>query len=111
MVYLCNAFSLNMLINPKDVSVQIKEVSSSEVSDALTNGKLTSAVGHADTARVFSSILGADVQANRCNVELNHSDECYVGQYIGPRLPEGATQLPEGAKILWYRIKVTINKT
>ena len=27
-----------------------------------------------------------------------------MGQYSGPRLPEGSTSLPEGATIKWYLI-------
>jgi hypothetical protein len=90
----------------KDTTIHIKEVLPSEVRDAFVNGKLTSAVGHPDTARIFSSILGVDITTNRCNVTLNRNDYIYVGQYIGPRLPEGATQLPEGASILWYKVQV-----
>lgn len=63
-----------------------------------------SAVGHADTAAVFASILGRPVAVNRVNVKLEPDVLLMVGQYIGPRLPEGATTLPEGASIEWWTV-------
>lgn len=70
--------------------------------------RVESCVGHADTARVFSGILGRNVQPNRCNVTLDtcQEDVLLVGQYRGPRLPEGATQLPEGASISWFLVEL-----
>jgi hypothetical protein len=44
---------------------------------------------------------------NRVNVSLKPGDAAIVGQYIGPRLPEGATTLPEGATIKWLLTEVT----
>ena len=66
--------------------------------------EIISAVGHANTAAVFSGILGIPVEANRTNVKLKHGDVALIGQYIGPRLDEGATKLPEGARIEWWMI-------
>jgi len=66
----------------------------------------TSAVGHADTASVFENTLGLPVPVQRTNVVLGKGDEILVGQYSGPRLPEGATELPEGATIKWCLVTV-----
>ena len=63
---------------------------------------VVSVVGHADTAAVFSTVLGRDVPYNRATIKLADGDHLLVGQYIGPRLPEGATSLPEGATIEWW---------
>ena len=65
---------------------------------------IESAVGHADTAAVFSAILGRLVAANRVNVKLEAGVVLLVGQYIGQRLPEGASTLPEGARIEWWTV-------
>jgi hypothetical protein len=62
--------------------------------------ELVSIVGHEDTAR----ILG--VPFNRKSVKLREGDKLYVAQYDGPRLPEGATALPEGAKFIWYEVRI-----
>ena len=67
----------------------------------------TSAVGHADTAAVFSNVLGVPVACNRATVSMKDGDVALVGQYSGPRLPEGVTQLPEGAAIKWVVVGVT----
>lgn len=101
---LLNAFSFNMV---KDYPVQIhaKEASLEEAR-ALVAKDFKSAVGHADTANVFASQLGTDVPANRVTVALEKGDTALVGQYRGPRLPEGASELPEGATIQWLLIDI-----
>ena len=64
--------------------------------------EIESVVGHADTAAVFSAVLVRPVAVNRVSVQLDHDVLLLIGQYIGPRLPEGATTLPEGARIEWW---------
>ena len=98
---LSNSFSLNML-DIKDFSLlQVKRVMGSEVPKDVV-----SAVGHQDTARVLGKLLGFEVECKRTTIKLEMGDVLYVGQYSGPRLPEGATELPEGAQIDFYRIIV-----
>ena len=97
-----NAFSLNMLDGNADVVV--REVSQATAA-SLASG-CTSAVGHADTAAVFEAVLGVPVPCNRATVALKEGDVALVGQYSGPRLPEGATALPEGATIKWMVVAV-----
>ena len=86
------------------------------------------AVGHANTAAVIDAMLGLHftplrddgwLQSSpegvyttaayisptyRTSVTLAAGDVAYVAQFIGPRLPEGATALPEGATIVWYKV-------
>ena len=101
-MFLLNAFSLNMLVGNADITV--REVSQ-KVAACLADA-CTSAVGHADTAAVFSSVLGVEIPCNRATVALKEGDVVLVGQYSGPRLPEGATSLPEGATIKWMVVGV-----
>lgn len=67
---------------------------------------LESAIGHADTARIVSGMLGVELPANRVNVKLAKGEKMIVAQYSGPRLPEGATTLPDGAKIEFVMVGV-----
>lgn len=67
---------------------------------------IQSAVGHAETAAVFESILNLPVHVNRINVHLKPGDKAIVGQYTGPRLPEGARALPEGAALHWLAVEI-----
>lgn len=101
--YLGNAFTLNMLREDVDFAlVRVKKVEPHEVpADAI------SVIGHADTARVIGNILGREVVPNRCNVTLTPKEVLYVAQYRGPRLPEGATELPEGAKLTFYKVDIS----
>jgi hypothetical protein len=115
-IIITNVFSLNML-NPSNwdcsdsnnntlgiMSVSLKEtLHMLNYSDAV----IESAVGHKDTAAVFSSVLGREVACNRSNVLLDDLDSVLlVGQYTGPRLPEGAMELPEGAIITWWCVGI-----
>ena len=101
-MFILNAFSLNMLVGNADIVV--REVTQ-KVAASLAPA-CTSAVGHADTAAVFSSVLGVEIPCNRATVALKDGDTALVGQYSGPRLPEGATSLPEGATIKWLVVGV-----
>lgn len=107
-IIICNAFSLNML---KDLSVA-RKVYVQPVSDPVAflaeeeerGAVVTSAVGHADTAALFAGILQREVPAVRSTVLIDNQTMLLVGQYKGPRLPEGTTVLPEGATVEWVWI-------
>lgn len=91
MMYLLNAFSLQMVDVP--CKVIFTEV------DELPSG-LTSAIGHQDTANVLG------VPMNRINVHLNAGDVAYIAQLQGGRLPEGTTKLPAGFGFKFIKIEV-----
>lgn len=110
-IYICNAFSLGMLDRetqrhaatqrrpyPVDDPVQYLRHWEAEGMDIL------SVVGHANTAAIFSDALGMKIATNRETISLTEGDFALVGQYMGPRLEEGATTLPEGARIEWWYI-------
>ena len=105
-VVIANAFSLNMLsLDVGITNIQIcptsPDVIRQEVEEA---GGFTSIVGHPDTATVFSRLLELDVPCNRATLMLEEDTILFVGQYKGPRLPEGATSLPEGARVEWAMV-------
>ena len=100
---LANAFSLNM-VKAFPVAIRVSEVSVAEAAELAAGCE--SAVGHADTANVFGSVLGCAVATNRVTVSLESGDVILVGQYRGPRLEEGATTLPQGATIQWLLVSV-----
>lgn len=111
-MYICNSFSLNML--PEWVAkgqIKFSRLSQAEAAalarTAANQHGLESAVGHADTAAVFSALLGVGVPMNRASVRLlpGIAEHMLVGQMTGPRMPEGATTLPEGAEVQWVLIK------
>lgn len=91
-----------------NVTVTVVELTAQNVKGYLLDFPETvSAVGHSDTAVVFASVLGHPVATNRATVSLVPGDAIIVGQYSGPRLPEGATTLPEGATIKWALVSVS----
>ena len=97
-----NAFSLNMIVG--DADIVVREVSRTMAASLAAH--CPNAVGHVDTAAVFSSVLGVEIPCNRVTAALEDGDVALVGQYSGPRLPEGATSLPEGATIKWLIVGV-----
>ena len=118
MLIISNAFSLQMLpqwrlsgvdsdtgdFSPVPTGLRVTPVDPSAV--LAEHGAFESAVGHADTAALFSTLLGVEVPAHRASVTLDEDTELLVGQYVGPRLPEGATTLPEGAAVRWLLVTV-----
>jgi hypothetical protein len=67
---------------------------------------VVSAIGHADTARLVGQQLGVALPADRRSVVLG-GEPVLIAQYIGPRLPEGATALPEGARIEYFMVALS----
>ena len=98
-MYLGNAFSLQMVA---DNAIICKV----EVSPEQVPVNAESIIGHKDTAAVVSTILGRNVPCNRASVMLDDEDTLYVAQVVGGRLPEGATIIPDGMEIKFYRITV-----
>ena len=107
-VIISNAFSLNMISIGGITNLEVSPTSLSNIREAIeAAGGFTSVVGHADTAVVFSNILGLEVPYNRVTFSLGKDDILFVGQHKGARLPEGATSLPEGASIEWARVNIS----
>lgn len=99
-----NAFSGNMLdLAEMPVNVMFSKV---DVETVKNIDNLESCIGHVDTAAVVSDVLGKKVDANRVTVTLKKGDCMIIAQYIGPRLTEGTTKLPEGARIEFLFAKV-----
>lgn len=107
MLYLSNAFSLQML-DKFPAEIMVREVSNWFLIEQLTICGFKSVIGHEDTARVVSTLLqDMNIPCNRENITLKKGDHLVVFQLTGGRLPEGATTLPEGFthKFLWVEIK------
>lgn len=112
-----NAFSLSMLDRDKQQSAIQKPGTEKlrypqpvqgprDFLDIFTQEdiEVISAVGHSNTASIFSEILNYPVLENRTSIKLDNSTVLLVGQYVGPRLPESATSLPPGARIDWWSV-------
>lgn len=99
-LYLANSLSLNMLeIGAAGIRVDIQPVFAADIpADSV------SVIGHADMAAILSGILRREVEVDRGTVTLKEGDVLFVAQYHGPRLPAGATELPVGARIEFYRV-------
>jgi len=111
MLYVGNAFSgamllQNVLPNKGMIGVAIKRYNTEDVRRRLEKDEFTSIVGHADMASILTEMLGNEVKFNRVSTNLELGDELIWAQYSGPRLPEGATSLPEGAEVVFLGIRL-----
>ena len=116
MLYVANAFSLNML--PREWRryefVPLFPAEAAVLAYVLRD-QLQNVIGHADTASLVAEVLQAEVAGlelpdpQRVTVRLERDDEVLIAQYVGPRLPEGllatfgvTTRLPEGARLEFW---------
>jgi hypothetical protein len=106
-----NAISLNML--PPEVQsggIIFRRLGLSEAQRLVREaGTIVSAIGHADTARLVGAQLGIELPADRRSVTLGN-ELMLVAQYTGPRLPEGATELPQGARIEYFAVRLATDE-
>lgn len=106
MIYLCNAFSIQMLASFDHAQVNLDAITREEFLDMLKGGEWQSAIGHADTAAVLSDMFWLDIPANRVDVKLTDKDTLLVCQLIGGRLPEGSKELPTGFTFKLFKVRV-----
>ena len=97
-----NAFSLNM-VEENNYGICVETVSLEDV----VNASPKSVIGHKELADSLAQVWEG-FTFNRETVTLGLLDTLYVIQYSGPRLPEGATSLPEGARLKFLRITFII---
>lgn len=102
MKILSNAFSIQML-SAFPADVRFEAIEASDIPQDVV-----SCIGHTDTANVLSNILGFDIPCNRQSVTVDADTALYVAQVVGGRLPEGATTLPEGVVIKFFKVCVNV---
>lgn len=105
MVFLANAFSLQMLEGDNVLITQVLDLD--RVKKILSKEGFISAVGHQDTSAVLSDILGLDIPCNRINIKLGEDDTLIVAQLVGGRLPEGSTTLPDGFSFQFVAVQLS----
>lgn len=104
MIFLTNAFSLQMLNG--DNTVDIKELTKEQTIKILNKNDFISAIGHTDTASIVSDLLERPIEANRVSITMDKEDFIIVAQLTGGRLPEGATTLPDGFNIKFLGVSI-----
>ncbi len=115
MLIVTNAFSLNML-ESGSYRIRARTIGPEEAGAMVRAGGHDGmdAFGHEDIARLAALLMGlpdrADAWAERAKarptVTARPGDIILVAQYRGPRLPAGATRLPEGATIEFWVVVI-----
>ena len=103
MIYLANAFSLQMIQDDESL-VWVKNVSQAWTKELISKWEWISVIGHEDTASIVSSMLGVHVPANRETTTIGQNDMVIIAQVIGGRLPEGCKTLPDNFRIVWKSV-------
>jgi hypothetical protein len=102
MLYVTDKFSINMLPQTPFCVIDFHKLTIQRAREFLSSRPFRSYIEHSEIANIASQILGVQLEVNREPLTLQEDDFVIVVQYHGPRLPEGSTQLPEGAQIeLW----------
>ena len=114
MILLNCSFNLNMIENLENVKT-VKTISSiieeETFKNLLEKENPENYIGHADLVNVLNSSLGVNLKAERKTLKVKGNEErIIIVQYIGERLPEGATKLPEKAKIKFVFEEVFIER-
>lgn len=125
MLYIVNSFSINMiaddlldfplypepLYDGENRCLRFKKLSDEELRETLVANifRVRNAIGHSDLDNLVRTHIRelCEVQlkpGERLTVKLRYRDQALVAQYRGPRLPEGATSLPEGAEIEYWLV-------
>lgn len=105
MIYLSNAFSLQMLNLERVNYIEVTPLELEEVKKLLSKGFI-SIIGHRDTANVLSSTLNIIIPYNRISIKLNLEDTLIVAQLTGGRLPENCSTLPDGFKFEFIKVNI-----
>jgi hypothetical protein len=104
---LLNAFTPAMMEKLPAI-VRFEEVTEAGAR-VLALAGLESCVGHQASADLYAVKLGIPVPMNRVNVRLVEGDSALIGQYQGPRLPEGRILTTEelgAAGIKWILVSL-----
>jgi len=125
---LLNAISINMLprqggvfkYTPISMGKALLDYKSNDGHQGVDSGyqpmRLDVCIGHQDLCNVLTKMVRdklpnlsqdwSGYQANRVTLSLEPGETVIVAQYIGERLPEGTTVLPEGSTISFFKVEV-----
>lgn len=97
---LLNAFSLSMI---GEGVLHVKNITACKAAALLSEHGMESCVGHDPT--LIAAALGMSVPLQRVTVTLTENERAIIAQYIGPRLPPGATTLPPDAQLIFKLVE------
>jgi hypothetical protein len=114
-LYICNAFSANMLFANYHVAVvYFEKISEEEARKMLESFAFESAIGHESTAQALSKRLGQEIRVDRKPVSLQVGDQVLICQIAGGRLPEGKILSEEEVRrlpITYIRARLSVTET
>ena len=107
MVYLANAFSLQMLPKGCNATIKVSTIEWYEVPQDIE-----SAIGHENTVKAISALLRRPIELNRTSISLEKpGDIVYVAQVVSGRLPENVENIPPNIEIEFKKVEIIELKT
>ncbi|MEK9698303.1 MAG: hypothetical protein VW270_21215 [Candidatus Poseidoniales archaeon] len=103
MITLINSFSPNML-GQNRMTMEWTPVSLREVQVILEQESHQSYMGQYNVANIFGRMTGQEIKVNRKPYYVHPNDVIIQVQYIGPYFDDDADQLPEGGRIIYWKI-------
>lgn len=105
MCYISNNFSLNML-ESLNVNILVYDKAKPSFVLDVINSKPISYISSKTLLSLINTDLETSFEVNSDSLSLKENDVLYVIQYIGPKLEDGETILPEEAKFKYIKIKI-----
>lgn len=99
-----NAFSFNMVDIPQGM-IRFETISLEQARELARTSE--SAIGHVQTAQLFSALLGVALEATRPTVKLAVGETALLGQLRGPRRDLHDESLASESHIDWLLVTVT----
>jgi len=104
MLYIVNSISLQMINGAKEGAFEFKQISADEVVEMLSRNKYLSCIGHEDTAKYLSELLGVELIHNPLTLRVENGAQMIVCQYCKGRLRKNISFTPDAFK--FYLVKV-----
>lgn len=97
-----HALDTGYLLELRPISVYHARELAPRILDQFSTPAAASCISYRNSADVISSVLGVRVPHNRALVSLEVGDSVLLAHLSGLRLPEHATELPEGTHLTFY---------
>lgn len=111
-IYVSGSFSMKMFpLSEEGTAFNIRTMTGEEVKaylkgeDGTLRPNVKFSFRNAILANIVSDIVDHKIKPNHDNISLGESDVLIFANYRGSRIPEGATKLPKGTALHWYKIE------
>lgn len=103
MITFINSFSPNML-GQNRMTLEWEPISLKGIQSILEDEPFQSFMGQYNVANIFGTMIGHELKVNRKPYYVHPNDVIIQVQYIGPYFDDDAKEIPEGGRIIYWKI-------